>query len=297
MSDNSNYQYDVFISYSSKDRPWVKELLRKLEEQKIKVCIDYRDFIPGMPSIKNIEQAVINSHKTLLILTSNYLESGWTEFENILLQTLDPANQKLRLLPLLKQKCELPLRLRALTYLNFANPEDEAFEWQRFVNAFGKQQIQMPLISPSFFAYDEAWVGRDNLIQDLKSRIQESCRLLVLVGMTGIGKTALCERLAVELSDWFGGDWSKYYQENFDNEEQSSDFASVAARWLEKWGQLVTPDDRKDTQGLLNRLLKHLQENRYLVQIDSLENILQGNEEEGWSDFKDDWWVKFLMVF
>lgn len=286
MSDNSNYQYDIFISYSSKDRPWVKELLRKLEEQKIKACIDYRDFIIGMPSIKNIEQAVINSHKTLLILTPNYLESGWTEFENILLQTLDPANQKLRLLPLLKEKCELPLRLRALTYLNFVNPEDEAFEWQKLVNALGKQQI--PSISPNFFAYDDTWVGRDQLIQDLKSRIRESCRLLVLVGMTGIGKTALGERLAVELSDWFGGDWSQYYQENFDNEEQTSDFASVAARWLEKWGQLITPDDRKDTQRLLNRLLKHLQENRYLVQIDSLENILQGNEEEGWSDFKDD---------
>ena len=295
MSDNSNYQYDIFISYSSKDRPWVKELLRKLEEQKIKACIDYRDFIIGMPSIKNIEQAVINSHKTLLILTPNYLESGWTEFENILLQTLDPANQKLRLLPLLKEKCELPLRLRALTYLNFVNPEDEAFEWQKLVNALGKQQI--PSISPNFFAYDDTWVGRDQLIQDLKSRIRESCRLLVLVGMTGIGKTALGERLAVELSDWFGGDWSQYYQENFDNEEQTSDFASVAARWLEKWGQLITSDDRKDTQRLLNRLLKHLQENRYLVQIDSLENILQGNEEEGWSDFKDDWWVKFFNGF
>ena len=137
MSDNLNYQYDVFISYSSKNRPWVKELLRKLEEQKIQVCIDYRDFIPGIPSIKNIEQAVINSYKTLLILTPDYLESRWTEFENILLQTLDPVNQELRLLPLLKQKCELPLRLKALTYLNFTNPEDATLAWQRLLNTLG----------------------------------------------------------------------------------------------------------------------------------------------------------------
>ncbi|WP_013320651.1 SEFIR domain-containing protein [Gloeothece verrucosa] len=158
-------------------------------------------------------------------------------------------------------------------------------------------QTPLPSVSPNFFAYDDAWVGREQLIQDLNYRIRESCRLLVLVGMTGIGKTALGERLAVELSDWFGGDWGKYYQENFDNEEQFSDFASVAARWLEKWEELITPDDRRDTQRLLYRLLKHLQENRYLVQIDSLENILQGNEEEGWSDFKDEWWVKFFNAF
>ena len=146
----------------------------------------------------------------------------------------------------------------------------------------------------NFFALDDRWVGRSNLIQDLSHRIQESCRLLILVGMTGIGKTALGERLAVELEGWFGGDWSRFHQENFEDEQQSSDFASVAARWLEKWGELITPEDRKDPQRLLNRLVRHLCENRYLVQMDSLENILQGNEEEGWNDFKDEWWVKFL---
>jgi hypothetical protein len=99
------------------------------------------------------------------------------------------------------------------------------------------------------------------------------------------------------MSDWFDADWSKFHQENFDNEEQASDFVSVAARWLEKWGELVTPDDRKDAQRLLNRLIKYLSENRHLIQIDSLENILQGNEEEGWSDFKDEWWVRFFGAY
>lgn len=149
----------------------------------------------------------------------------------------------------------------------------------------------------NFFALDDRWVGRTNLIQDLSHRVRDSCRLLILVGMTGIGKTALGERLAVELESWFGGDWSYFQQENFDDEQQSSDFASVAARWLEKWGELVTPDDRKDPQRLLYRLVNHLCENRYLVQMDSLENILQGNEEEGWNDFKDEWWVKFFESY
>jgi hypothetical protein len=83
-------------------------------------------------------------------------------------------------------------------------------------------------VSPNFFAYDEAWVGRDNLINDLSSRVRGSCRLLILVGITGIGKTALGERLAVELADWFEEDWSKFHGENFDNEEQANDFASNA---------------------------------------------------------------------
>jgi hypothetical protein len=47
----------------------------------------------------------------------------------------------------------------------------------------------------------------------------------------------------------------------------------------------------------MNRLVRHLQENRYLIQLDSLENILEGNEEEGWSNFKDEWWVKFITTW
>ena len=150
---------------------------------------------------------------------------------------------------------------------------------------------------PSFFAYDDGWVGRERLIQDLSDRIRGNCRLLMLLGITGIGKTALGERLSMEVSDWLGNDWSHYQQENFDDEQQSFDFSSVAARWLEKWGELVTPDDRKDPQRLLSRLLNHMRENRYLVQMDSLENILQGNEEEGWNDFEDEWWLKFFEAY
>jgi nucleoside phosphorylase len=152
-------------------------------------------------------------------------------------------------------------------------------------------------VSPNFFAYDDAWVGRDSLIQELSDRVRASCRLLILLGITGIGKTALGERIAVELADWFDEDWSNFHQENFDDEQQSSDFASVAARWLEKWGELITPDDRKDPQRLLYRLIAYLKENRRLIQMDSLENILKGNEEEGWNSFKDEWWIKFFESY
>lgn len=165
-------------------------------------------------------------------------------------------------------------------------------DWEAIVD---NSQASQPTSTGEFFAYDDAWVGREQLIAKLTQKVQERCRLLFLVGITGIGKTALAEKLAVELqSNWLQGDWSKFHQENFENEQQANDFASVAIRLLEKWGEQIAPDDRKDTQRLLYRLVKHLRENRYLVVIDSLENIMEGNEEEGWNDFKDEWWVKFF---
>nr|NJM03619.1 toll/interleukin-1 receptor domain-containing protein [Desulfobacula sp.] len=136
MNVTSNYEYDVFVSYSSKDRVWVKDVLLKwMEDNQIRVCIDYRDFIPGMPPIKNIERAIVKSHKSLLVITQNYLESSWTSFETSLLQTADPANERLRFIPILKEKCNFYLGFAQFTYLNFVDSEDENKEWERLLRA------------------------------------------------------------------------------------------------------------------------------------------------------------------
>jgi hypothetical protein len=103
MAKEQNFDYDVFISYSSKDKEWVRgELLRRIEQTGLTAFIDFRDFKRGAPSIKEMERGVVKCRKTLLVLTPDYIQSGWCEIENIMVQTLDPANRELRLIPLLK---------------------------------------------------------------------------------------------------------------------------------------------------------------------------------------------------
>lgn len=136
---SKRFKYDVFISYSSKDREWVRgELLPAIEKMGFKVCIDFRDFEPGAPSLNEMERAVVQSKKSLLVLSSAYLQSEWAEIENLMIQTLSPANRQRRLIPLLKQKCELPLRIGSLTYINFVDPEDLEIEWGKLYTALGK---------------------------------------------------------------------------------------------------------------------------------------------------------------
>jgi len=141
-----------------------------------------------------------------------------------------------------------------------------------------------------FSVYDEQiWVGRDVLISDLTAKLHDKCRILLLVGITGIGKTALGEKLVEELR----GNW-KEHRKNFEDNHKASDFASVATEWLEQWGENIATEERTPEQ-LLGRLVKRLCENQYLILLDSLEYLLTGNEEDGWGDFADRWWGRFFV--
>ncbi|MBO1070721.1 MAG: HTH domain-containing protein [Dolichospermum sp. DEX189] len=145
-----------------------------------------------------------------------------------------------------------------------------------------------------FAVYDSGWTGRDDLIINLTQRLQSCCRLLLLVGLTGIGKTALAERLSIELSSKFDHDPEKLCRQNFDDKNTPSDFITVAVKWLENAGEKVLPEEIKQPQSLLLRLVTYFCHHPQLVLIDSLELVLMGDENTGWSDFIDEWWCQFF---
>jgi hypothetical protein len=134
MTEQAEYQYDVFISYSHADRAWVWEvLLPRLEEAGLGVCIDGRDFEIGVPSLVNMEQAVDNSRHTLLVLTPDWVGSEWAEFESLLAGSADPAGRRRKLIPLMLKPCQLPSRIAMLTHADFTQPHGCADQFKRLV--------------------------------------------------------------------------------------------------------------------------------------------------------------------
>ncbi|MEO0834675.1 MAG: AAA family ATPase, partial [Cyanobacteria bacterium J06642_3] len=183
---------------------------------------------------------------------------------------------------------------RPVDYLNFVEIAEKLDQdWQE-ISQINETTPQVT-IPDNFFAYDYSWVGRDKLITDLSQSLHNSRRFLLILGLTGIGKTALAERLAIELQDLIQGDWdNKLLRANFDYDEKSTDFASVAGRWLESLGENI-PAGEKKPELLLNRLVRRLQDNRYLVLIDSMERLLTENEDGSWGDFSDQYWEQFFL--
>jgi hypothetical protein len=135
---------------------------------------------------------------------------------------------------------------------------------------------------------DDEWVGRENLIESLITKLQDLHRLILLLGITGIGKTALAENLVIKLR----GNWIEL-RENCENTTRPKDFVTVASSWLTSWGEKVSNDLKKNPEQLLNRLVDKLCNGKYLLLVDSLEYLLIGNETDGWGNFADPQWAMF----
>jgi hypothetical protein len=200
MSDP--FGYDVFISYSSRDKAWVRgELLTRIEQAGLRAFIDFRDFTRGAPSIKECERGVLNCRKTIIVLTPNYIASGWTEFENIMVQTLDVANASLRLLPLLKVECKKPLRIGVLTHVDFTEDADLELAWRQLLTALNKPPKPKPPKNPRrrkwFLAHSypmpHNFTGRAMERATLSDWLEADSEhpILVIRALGGFGKSAL----------------------------------------------------------------------------------------------------------
>ncbi len=130
------FKYDVFISYSSADEEWVEQtLLKTLEDAGLHACIDFRDFPVGRPTIINIQNAVLESRHTVLVITQNWIKSEWTLFESLLIRTKDPGSLHNRTIPLRLDPVELPDFISMLTWVDFTRADRHALAWRKLFAA------------------------------------------------------------------------------------------------------------------------------------------------------------------
>ncbi len=281
MAD-STYRYDVFISYSTQDEAWVRgELLQTLEKAGLRVCIDFRDFRRGAPTISEIERLMDASRRTLVVLTPNYIQSEWTKFETLLLQTFDPANTARRLIPLFKEPCEIPRRIQILTYIDFVNPHSPELPWTQLFETLRELLEDEFSAEPApetpaqwFLAHPYGmppnFTGRKAELQTLSNWLSNTQHpLFVLRALGGFGKSALTWHwLNHEVNDqqWPQVMWWSFYEEsaNFNN------FLRLTLAYLTG----LDPDAMPPRQQL-DTLLRYLERHPILIVMDGFERELR----------------------
>ncbi|MCY7333837.1 MAG: NACHT domain-containing protein [Pseudanabaena sp. CAN_BIN31] len=117
--------------------------------------------------------------------------------------------------------------------------------------------------------------GRDSELNILKKWVdQDRCRLIAILGMGGLGKTALSVKLAQQLKDKF--DFVVWRSLN--NAKTPSEMLVAIIHFLSQ--QRETPDTT-DTNALISRLMEYLQRYCCLLMLDNFESVLKDEAQAG----------------
>jgi TIR domain len=113
--------YDAFLSYrhADLDKRHATDLLDALESRGLRVAVDFRDFVPNQHFLSEMERCIKESRFVLCVVTSQYLDSGNCSEEAIISKTLDMADRRRRLVPLIFERVELPVWMHGIVGIDF----------------------------------------------------------------------------------------------------------------------------------------------------------------------------------
>ena len=186
----------VFISYSHVDKEKVEKIAAHLIKQRASVWIDSWELNVGDSILNNVQEAIEKSGALLIMLSKSSVKSEWCKKELTagLMRELD--ENKVVVLPVLIEDCEIPLFLRDKMYADFRSNFD--FGLQAVLDGISKvinsDQGRIEEIDGySDWAVD--WETIDNLFQ-LRFTIVHSSQNIPITVLTEVMVT--CNELATK---------------------------------------------------------------------------------------------------
>ena len=194
---NAMTRPELFVAYAESDAEWVHGFLLPelgLDPQSV---LTPRDFSPGAMLVTELERAVESAQWTLVVLSPAFGLSHWSAFAELLATHDSLMRDSARLIPLLLEPYDLPLRLHARVRLDCTVPSRWAGEVARLRDLLHRDAPlaeRLPCPYPGLMAFgpDDAalFFGRDQEADDISRRIRQQNFLLVL-GPSGSGKSSL----------------------------------------------------------------------------------------------------------
>lgn len=144
--------FDVFISYSHHDQPFVRKLVDRLHQSGISLFFDEADIAVGQSLAESLHRAVHDARYVLVVMSPDYFASQWARQELELAMQQEFESDRTKVIPLLLRDCDIPSLLRAKVYADYRN--DEAFE-QNYPNVLSVL-LEVPVSSVRLPQTEEA---------------------------------------------------------------------------------------------------------------------------------------------
>jgi len=94
------FQYDVFLNHSAKDKSAVRPLVERLRKDGLKVWFGEWELKPGDHLQKKIDDGLENFRVLVLSMSANAFGSNWAQLEAGTFRFRDPLNKERRFISL-----------------------------------------------------------------------------------------------------------------------------------------------------------------------------------------------------
>jgi len=142
------FEYDIFISYSSED----KNIARRLEAYlmpKYKVWRDEREIAVGNSIITKISDAIPKARYVAILLTNNAIKSNWVAKEISAAITREMEEKRDVALPILHESCKIPVMLKDKKYADFTENFDDGIKaLTSLLDEYTQQGKELPTPTP-----------------------------------------------------------------------------------------------------------------------------------------------------
>lgn len=163
---NEPFAYDVFLSYSSKDKQAVRELAQRLKKDGLRVWFDEWEIKPGDLISLKVEQGLEQSRTLVLVMSANAFASDWVMLERHTAIFRDPTNAERRFIPLRLDDTEIKDTLKQFSYVDWMNKSQE--HYTKLLAAIRP----IKEIAPEGINASKIYPGKNNEINQKKSSLE-----------------------------------------------------------------------------------------------------------------------------
>jgi WD40 repeat protein len=115
----NEFQYDVFLSHSSKDKAVVRDIAKRLQADGLSVWLDEQQIKPGDSIPAKVETGLEYSRVLVLCMSANAFGSDWAQLESGTFRFRDPLNKERRFIPLRLDDAPIKGSLAQFLYIDW----------------------------------------------------------------------------------------------------------------------------------------------------------------------------------
>ena len=113
----------IFLCHSSADKPIVRSIAQKLTIRGAQVWLDEAEILVGDSILEKIQDGINCSDYLGVVLSKKSVESIWVKKEVEAALTHEIETGEIKVIPILIEKCDIPLFLKSKKYADMTSPE------------------------------------------------------------------------------------------------------------------------------------------------------------------------------